>query len=645
MRTRKHWCRTINNYLLPLLLVLLFLPLPLFWKSPNHKESEAACVILLTVSFWITKCIPVEVTSFIPVVLVPLLGIADSDVIASAYLEEAILFYLGICLFSLAIECSNLHMRIALNILYCQSKGISSLLFGTMFTTAFMSTLVDNALCASMMTPIIVAILDDLESGAILNPTGQHFPKSVVTLFAAKDTLKETESNFVGTLSGAPSLFPSLLRKLTFEEVRSQSTEGKVIHEIDSHPKYPSAVSTSTSASAYSQNCGSSSAKDIIAQGDQNIPTTYGTRALFLIAAAYAANIGGTVFLISSGTNIAALHVVARARSNIEENPSRVESSVDCLHALKFNMFTWFEFNAIAACLNFVLGFVFFVMLLIYLGRQKGIRSHVKMVDVNVTRDMFKKKLETLGPMTFQQYALCILFVIWILLLLFENPHNFPGWAEPYCPDWIGGSTSTFLVVLLLFTLPRKAQYFREVPSGLCSTGIETLLTWEYVQMKLPWKTLLLLGGGSAILMASSTSGLRALLIEEIRKSGIGNVHPVVIFILITCSVTVATSVVSNTAACFLIAPVSVEMAFAAGAHPLYFVLPASTICSYAFLFTVSSPPNAIFASINSVKQIDVFKSGCCLLLISLTTLIVITHTLGDLLFGFSNYKGYCNPR
>jgi len=67
--------------------------------------------------YWTTEALPISVTSLIPVVLFPLLGVAGTGTVVSAYLRENGMLYLGSVMLATSIEYCNLHRRIALRVL------------------------------------------------------------------------------------------------------------------------------------------------------------------------------------------------------------------------------------------------------------------------------------------------------------------------------------------------------------------------------------------------------------------------------------------------------------------------------------------------------------------------------------------------
>jgi sodium-dependent dicarboxylate transporter 2/3/5 len=45
--------------------------------------------------YWMTEAVPLAVTSFIPVILFPLLDVLDTDKVCNAYLKETNMMFIG----------------------------------------------------------------------------------------------------------------------------------------------------------------------------------------------------------------------------------------------------------------------------------------------------------------------------------------------------------------------------------------------------------------------------------------------------------------------------------------------------------------------------------------------------------------------
>ena len=86
----------------------------------------------------------------------------------------------------------------------------------------------------------------------------------------------------------------------------------------------------------------------------------------------------------------------------------------------------------------------------------------------------------------------------------------------------------------------------------------EALLNWDYVQDRLPWGIVLLLGGGFALSDASKESGLSAWLGTQL--AGLGDLPPLAIMFIICIMTATVTEIASNTATANILLPILAEM-------------------------------------------------------------------------------------
>ncbi|EZA59521.1 Protein I'm not dead yet, partial [Ooceraea biroi] len=126
-------------------------------------EVRCAYVVLMMAGYWVTDAFPMAVTSLIPVVMFPALGILSTADTCACYMNDTIMVFIGGLVLAIAIEHSNLHLRIALGVMKTVGCSHAKLLGGLCVVTTFISMWVSNTAATAMMVPIIFAVLRELE--------------------------------------------------------------------------------------------------------------------------------------------------------------------------------------------------------------------------------------------------------------------------------------------------------------------------------------------------------------------------------------------------------------------------------------------------------------------------------------------------
>ncbi len=190
-----------------------------------------------------------------------------------------------------------------------------------------------------------------------------------------------------------------------------------------------------------------------------------------------------------------------------------------------------------------------------------------------------------------------------------------------------------FSIVVILWIVPGLAGYifektefvqwlessFPESSVALIGAILTVLipLNWKRGEFVLPfkeaisidWGTLLLFGGGLTLGDIFFKSGIGKDIGEVIKTNfPVGNV--LILSIIFYFFSTITTEFMSNTAAINLVAPLAISISNAFGIDPLIPVVSSAFGASFAFVFPVSTPPNAIVYSSGLVPLPSMIKKG-----------------------------------
>lgn len=95
--------------------------LPIFILN-NQASLRCLYVVLLMAGYWVLEALPLPITSLIPMILFPLMGVLDSDKVSLCYLKETNMMFVGGLVIAIAVEHCNLHTRVALHCIHWVRK-------------------------------------------------------------------------------------------------------------------------------------------------------------------------------------------------------------------------------------------------------------------------------------------------------------------------------------------------------------------------------------------------------------------------------------------------------------------------------------------------------------------------------------------
>eukprot|EP00092_Neocalanus_flemingeri_P012001 GFUD01012938.1.p1 GENE.GFUD01012938.1~~GFUD01012938.1.p1 ORF type:complete len:728 (-),score=120.32 GFUD01012938.1:128-2311(-) len=663
-----------------------FLLSPIVLCSPDDPQTlealKCAYLILLMAVYWMTEALPLPITSMIPMVGLPLLGLMSTGEVAVNYLNSTNYMFLGGLIMAIAVEHCGLHNRVALKIIMMVGTSQARLMLGFMFTTMFLSMWISNTATTAMMLPIVDAVAEAINEKAQEIEMKHQSPRKEKVGTNANDSPHESEEedefneddsdipinqktitsinqlslnqktlnsinqmtinsfNSVNPANDPESMVAFLpnVRRNTMdrlpntEEARSRFQRRNTMERL---PRQESRMSRQESIGKVSitskedfrklQKCISI---EVEVDPDANIKEET-ERNFLLLAVAYAANIGGTGVITGSPPNLVV--------------PDVLISSFGQGTGLTFA--SWMAFAIPVMLVNVILAWLWLQLLQSWYpgGKvKKGKEQEERAMKV------IKEKYESLGTMNLHEAQVLVLFIILICLWFFKTPIFMPGWGDAFNVETVRGSTVSvgsatpaIFMSILLFILPQSYNFWPFASMSQSLQNAPSLITWRLIETKMCWGVIFLLGGGFALAKASQNSGLSTLLVVQLNKMNLES-YPLWLVTFIICFVTVTiTNVASNTATANVLVPILGKMAVTMCINPIYLTLPAGIVCSYAFALPVATAPNAIVFGHSSMKTTDMMKAGFVMNLICVITLSISINSYAVPLFGLNEFPDW----
>lgn len=231
--------------------------------------------------------------------------------------------------------------------------------------------------------------------------------------------------------------------------------------------------------------------------------------------------------------------------------------------------------------------------------------------------------------MSFEEKVVAVIFTSTAFCWIFRKnivigDFIIPGWSALLeHASLINDGTIAIAASLLLFAIPAKNTIkFKKI------ADVDTI-------SELPWKIVLLFGGGFALAKGFTASGLSEFIGQQFISLQDANILSLIS--AVSAMVVFLTEVTSNTATAEMLLPLVASIAKAIEINPLLLMLPVTLSASMAFMMPVATPPNAIVFASGQLKIRDMVVTGFFINIVAIILITLATYFWGMHVFSIDN--------
>ncbi len=246
--------------------------------------------------------------------------------------------------------------------------------------------------------------------------------------------------------------------------------------------------------------------------------------------------------------------------------------------------------------------------------------------NVKADRSIVESEYKALGPMSFEEKAVLIIFGLTAVLWVFRSNLKLgivtiPGWSQllPYA-KFIDDSTVAVFMASLMFLIPTRSL-----------DAHTATIMGPNVFKRIPWSIVLLFGGGFALAQGFQTTGLSTVIGSKF--AGLAGISPILMILVICFSITFLTELTSNTATTEMVLPILASVAVAIHINPLLLMIPATVSASCAFMMPVATPPNAIVFGSGRISISEMARAGIVLNIMGVLVVTAVIYFIGVSVF------------
>lgn len=229
-------------------------------------------------------------------------------------------------------------------------------------------------------------------------------------------------------------------------------------------------------------------------------------------------------------------------------------------------------------------------------------------VQVAESKDVIIDKLHSLGKMKGGERNTFIIFLLIALMWITRKQ-----WTSYFHLYWVNDSVIAIIGVVLFYILPVNIKKW------------QFTLDWK-TNLKIPWGTLLLFGGGIALGKAMANTGAASFIAMHLTL--LRNLPAILLMFFVVLLVDFLTEITSNTATTNMMMPILFALGVALSKDPVLLMIAGAVAASMAFMLPVATPPNAIVFGTGYVKINKLARNGFVLDIVAASTWTLLLYFL-----------------
>ncbi|ODM96767.1 Solute carrier family 13 member 2 [Orchesella cincta] len=487
--------------LIPLIFIFLLI-LPNFYSPAGTNKLlfgyqlgwvYAFCV---TGVLWISNVIPIPVIGFVPLVVLPLVGISTSKKLADAFMTNVNMTTFGSLIFVLAIDATGLRERLSLRILKHSSGSFRWIFVYTFVLTALLAMWINAAAATFLMMKVVEGFLDLMKSQVASGALGEERMRASHLL-----------------LQTTPTTAPA-----TEKNDKAAANEGMAKPEIEGPPPLPAGEEQGSIRGSVQpeeeDELDKTASVNSIPEDPVQVFETQNSRLVqdfgseLLYAVAVAANLSGTLWPHCSpmGAELFNNKVAITFKSPL---------------VFGWTEASWMTYSFPLILINCTIALVYLVW--VNFSSSETVRRTFNNSGqrlCNYRQDpttvqklgcIFSTKHAELPAFRFAELACLFLAGLKIVLYLTRLPVFMTGWIEflynriDYTSPKddrldVGDGMTVVIILFLSFIIPGVGcQIFKGPTSATDKPKFAGLVGWKSVQTKFPWGIIMLIGGSSCL--------------------------------------------------------------------------------------------------------------------------------------------------